>query len=77
MTPAQLDIILNGAFIYERKDGSRFASFDYKLGDWGVKRAGRTGALTEADLSRPSSDVLADLNATLSAPPPSNRGAGV
>lgn len=35
-----------------------------------------TGALTEADLSRPSSDVLADLNATLSASPPSNRGEG-
>lgn len=65
MTPAELDILLNGAFIYEALDGTRYASWSYKLRDYGCKMVGRTGALTDADLARPSTDVLADLNAAI------------
>jgi hypothetical protein len=49
MTPAQLDLLLNGLFIYEGPDGSLYKSHDYKLCDYGVKCVGRTGRLTDEE----------------------------
>lgn len=65
MTPTQLDIVLNGAFIYRASDGKLFASFDYRLGKYGAELVRRSGPLSESDLSRSSTDVLADHNAAL------------
>jgi hypothetical protein len=66
MTPAELDILLNGAFIYERPDGSRYAAWS-SLGKFGVDHVGRSGALSQADIQRPASEVLADINSGLAA----------
>ena len=62
MTPAQLDILFNGAFIYQRPDGTSFASIDYKLGDYGMKLLRRAGKMTEADLAGSVADYLARLD---------------
>jgi hypothetical protein len=47
MTPAQLDLIIQGLFIYEAADGTTYKSHDYKLRDYGVNCVGRTGPLSE------------------------------
>jgi hypothetical protein len=62
MTPAQLDLITNGAFIYRRADGSRYASLDYRLRDLGIELVGRSGPLTADDLSKPAGDLIDRLN---------------
>ncbi len=50
MSPAQLDLLIQGFFIYERADGTRYLSADYKLKDLGVLCLGRSGGLTQEDL---------------------------
>jgi hypothetical protein len=67
MTPWQVDIARKGAFIYERPDGSRYASFDYKPRDWGIPCVGRTADILPVDLQVPASEYLARCNAILAA----------
>ena len=67
MTPRQLDIARKGAFIYERPDGTRYASFDYKPRDWGVPCVGRTGDHWPVDLNEPASIYLERCNDALAA----------
>lgn len=68
VTPHQLDILMNGAFIYERPDGSRYASLDYKLREYGIPCVGRTGKMSETDIHGPPSEYLARCNASLFSP---------
>ncbi len=65
MTPVQLDLVLNGAFIYEASDGRPFASIDYKLRDYGVKLLRRAGPMTEADFAGDVAAYLARVNETI------------
>ena len=67
MTPAQLDILLNGAFVYQRSDGTEYASFDYAMQKLGVRCLRRTGPLSAEDLRRTPDQVLARLNQELAA----------
>lgn len=67
MTPAQLDLLLNGAFIYADRHGKPFASFDYKLRDFGMTLLRRSGPLSDADLQCKPDEILARLNQDLAA----------
>jgi len=75
MSPAELDIVLNGAFICERPDGTRYAQWSRPPG-WTNTPFTRSGPLTAADLERPSVDVLADITNQLPTTP-SITGCGV
>ena len=66
MTPAELDIVMNGAFIYRRPDGSRYAMWG-NMEKFGIKPIARSGALTSADLAMPASEVLVRINKDLAA----------
>jgi hypothetical protein len=66
MSPAELDIVLNGAFICERPDGTRYAVWS-RPPEWARVTFTRSGPLSEADLQTPASEVLAALNAKLAA----------
>lgn len=66
MTPAQLDLLVNGAFIYERPDGSRYATWS-NMARFGVDAVSRSGPLTADDLAHPATEVLARINEGLGA----------
>lgn len=66
MSPAELDVLANGAFIYEHPDGSRYATWG-NLRKFGVYHVARSGALTAADLQKPASEVLAEINKRIAA----------
>ena len=61
MTPRELDLLLQGAFIYQRADGSRYASW-HNYERFGVDPIGRSGKLTAEDLQTPASEVLERIN---------------
>lgn len=66
MTPRELDLIMGGAFIYQRADGSRYATWT-NMEKFGVRHIARSGPLTAEDLATPSSEVLARINEGLAA----------
>jgi hypothetical protein len=65
MTPAELDLVMGGAFIFRRADGTKFATLSRKLAEYGGELIGRAGALTEADLQTPATEYLARINGEL------------
>jgi hypothetical protein len=66
MSPAELDLLIQGAFIYQAPDGSRYATWS-DMSKFGVKPVGRSGKLSADDLQTPASEVLARINAALAA----------
>jgi hypothetical protein len=64
MSPRELDMLIQGAFIYERADGSRYASWS-NFEKFGVKPIGRSGKLSAEDLQTPASEVLERINEDL------------
>lgn len=65
MSPAELDLALNGFFIYARADGTRYVSSSYKLRDYGIECVGRTGPLTDEDLQGTVAEAVARHDAIL------------
>lgn len=66
MSPAELDVLMQGAFICQRPDGTKYATWS-RPRSWERVSFTRSGPLTAADLQRPASEVLADLNKGLAA----------
>jgi hypothetical protein len=64
MTPRELDLLIQGAYLYERPDGTRYASWS-DFTRFGVEPYGRSGKLTAQDIQTPASVVLERINAGL------------